>query len=46
MKGQMLGSRSLEDDIRLAHSVHASSLQSEVSGGNAVELLPVRPDSA
>lgn len=32
MKGQMLGSRSLEDDIRLAHSVYASSLQSEVSG--------------
>lgn len=32
MKGQMLGSRSLEDDISLAHSVYASSLQSEVSG--------------
>ncbi|XP_036919787.1 nebulin-related-anchoring protein isoform X6 [Sturnira hondurensis] len=31
MKGQMLGSRSLEDDISLAHSVHASSLQSEVN---------------
>lgn len=32
MKGQMLGSRSLEDDISLAHSVYASSLQSQVSG--------------
>lgn len=31
MKGQMLGSRSLEDDISLAHSVYANSLQSEVS---------------
>nr|XP_005602281.2 nebulin-related-anchoring protein isoform X6 [Equus caballus] len=31
MKGQMLGSRSLEDDISLAHSVYASSLQSEVN---------------
>nr|XP_031538458.1 nebulin-related-anchoring protein isoform X8 [Vicugna pacos] len=31
MKGQMLGSRSLEDDISLAHSVHASSLQSQVN---------------
>ncbi|XP_045047450.2 nebulin-related-anchoring protein isoform X5 [Desmodus rotundus] len=31
MKGQMLGSRSLEDDISLSHSVHASSLQSEVN---------------
>lgn len=32
MKGQMLGSRSLEDDLSLAHSVHATSLQSDVSG--------------
>ncbi|XP_073096491.1 nebulin-related-anchoring protein isoform X8 [Manis javanica] len=31
MKGQMLGSRSLEDDVSLAHSVYASSLQSEVN---------------
>uniref|UniRef100_A0A8D0NIY8 Nebulin-related-anchoring protein n=1 Tax=Sus scrofa TaxID=9823 RepID=A0A8D0NIY8_PIG len=31
MKGQMLGSRSLEDDISLAHSVYASSLQSQVN---------------
>ncbi|XP_014641236.1 PREDICTED: nebulin-related-anchoring protein isoform X10 [Ceratotherium simum simum] len=31
MKGQMLGSRSLEDDISLAHSVYASALQSEVN---------------
>ncbi|XP_037352930.1 nebulin-related-anchoring protein isoform X1 [Talpa occidentalis] len=31
MKGQMLGSRSLEDDISLAHSVYANSLQSEVN---------------
>ncbi|XP_008049334.1 nebulin-related-anchoring protein isoform X2 [Carlito syrichta] len=31
MKGQMLGSRSLEDDISLAHSVHATSLQSDVN---------------
>nr|XP_058910805.1 nebulin-related-anchoring protein isoform X7 [Kogia breviceps] len=29
MKGQMLGSRSLEDDISLARSVYASSLQSQ-----------------
>ncbi|XP_058400016.1 nebulin-related-anchoring protein isoform X3 [Diceros bicornis minor] len=31
MKGQMLGSRSLEDDISLAHSVYANALQSEVN---------------
>ncbi|XP_076982191.1 nebulin-related-anchoring protein isoform X3 [Tamandua tetradactyla] len=31
MKGQMLGSRSLEDDISLAHSVYAASLQSDVN---------------
>ncbi|XP_045425328.1 nebulin-related-anchoring protein isoform X1 [Lemur catta] len=31
MKGQMLGSRSLEGDISLAHSVHATSLQSDVN---------------
>uniref|UniRef100_A0A2K6L1M7 Nebulin-related-anchoring protein n=1 Tax=Rhinopithecus bieti TaxID=61621 RepID=A0A2K6L1M7_RHIBE len=31
MKGQMLGSRSLEDDISLAHSVYATSLQSDVN---------------
>ncbi|XP_006880228.1 PREDICTED: nebulin-related-anchoring protein [Elephantulus edwardii] len=31
MKGQMLGSRSLEDDISLAHSVRATSLQSDVN---------------
>uniref|UniRef100_A0A8C6BYF7 Nebulin related anchoring protein n=1 Tax=Monodon monoceros TaxID=40151 RepID=A0A8C6BYF7_MONMO len=31
MKGQMLSSRSLEDDISLAHSVYASSLQSQVN---------------
>uniref|UniRef100_A0A8C6IHT4 Nebulin-related-anchoring protein n=1 Tax=Mus spicilegus TaxID=10103 RepID=A0A8C6IHT4_MUSSI len=31
MKGQMLGSRSLEDDLSLAHSVHATSLQSDVN---------------
>ncbi|XP_057386405.1 nebulin-related-anchoring protein isoform X8 [Balaenoptera acutorostrata] len=31
MKGQMLGSRSLEGDISLAHSVYASSLQSQVN---------------
>ncbi|XP_038966046.1 nebulin-related-anchoring protein isoform X4 [Rattus norvegicus] len=29
MKGQLLGSRSLEDDLSLAHSVHATSLQSD-----------------
>jgi hypothetical protein len=28
----MLGSRGLEDDLSLAHSVHATSLQSDVSG--------------
>lgn len=32
MKGQMLGSRSLEDDLSLAHSAYANSLQSQVSG--------------
>uniref|UniRef100_A0A8C4M4Z7 Nebulin-related-anchoring protein n=1 Tax=Equus asinus TaxID=9793 RepID=A0A8C4M4Z7_EQUAS len=37
MKGQMLGSRSLEDDISLAHSVYASSLQSEVNYKKAFE---------
>uniref|UniRef100_A0A8C0WQG4 Nebulin-related-anchoring protein n=1 Tax=Castor canadensis TaxID=51338 RepID=A0A8C0WQG4_CASCN len=31
MKGQMLGSRGLEDDLSLAHSVHATSLQSDVN---------------
>ncbi|XP_044521529.1 nebulin-related-anchoring protein [Gracilinanus agilis] len=31
MKGQMLGSRSLEDDISLSHSVHATSVQSDVN---------------
>ncbi|XP_054975530.1 nebulin-related-anchoring protein isoform X2 [Sorex araneus] len=31
MKGQMLGSKSLEDDLSLAHSVHANALQSEVN---------------
>lgn len=40
MKGQMLGSRSLEDDISLAHSVHASSLQSEVSGSTGHGAAP------
>lgn len=34
MKGHMLGSRSLEGDLSLAHSVHATSLQSDVSGGS------------
>lgn len=40
MKGQMLGSRSLEDDISLAHSVYASSLQSEVSGRKMPQSRP------
>jgi len=31
MKGQMIGSCGLDGDIRIAHSVHASSLQSDVS---------------
>ncbi|XP_007939799.1 nebulin-related-anchoring protein [Orycteropus afer afer] len=31
MKGQMLGSRSLEDDISLAHAVDATLLQSDVN---------------
>ncbi|XP_069844147.1 nebulin-related-anchoring protein isoform X2 [Dipodomys merriami] len=31
LKGQMLGSRSLEDDLSLVHSVHATSLQSNVN---------------
>uniref|UniRef100_A0A8V0Z2H5 Nebulin related anchoring protein n=1 Tax=Gallus gallus TaxID=9031 RepID=A0A8V0Z2H5_CHICK len=30
MKGQMIGSCGLDGDIRIAHSVHASSLQSDV----------------
>ncbi|XP_052533620.1 nebulin-related-anchoring protein isoform X3 [Tympanuchus pallidicinctus] len=30
MKGQMIGSYGLDGDIRIAHSVHASSLQSDV----------------
>ncbi|XP_026918923.2 nebulin-related-anchoring protein isoform X8 [Acinonyx jubatus] len=38
MKGQMLGSRSLEDDISLAHSVYANSLQSEVNYKKGFEL--------
>ncbi|XP_042764863.1 nebulin-related-anchoring protein isoform X6 [Panthera leo] len=39
MKGQMLGSRSLEDDISLAHSVYANSLQSEVNYKKGFELF-------
>lgn len=31
MKGQMVGSCGLDGDIHIAHSVHASSLQSDVS---------------
>jgi len=31
MKGQMIGSRGLDGDIHIAHSVHAASLQSGVS---------------
>lgn len=31
MKGQMVGSCGLDGDIRMAHSVHATSLQSDVS---------------
>ncbi|XP_030896218.1 nebulin-related-anchoring protein isoform X13 [Leptonychotes weddellii] len=38
MKGQMLGSRSLEDDLSLAHSVYANSLQSEVNYKKGFEL--------
>nr|XP_006135035.1 nebulin-related-anchoring protein isoform X1 [Pelodiscus sinensis] len=30
MKGQMVGSRGLEDDLNIAHSVHAALLQSDV----------------
>lgn len=43
MKGQMLGSRSLEDDLSLAHSVYANSLQSEVSGRKCVGAGPSPP---
>uniref|UniRef100_A0A673TAQ6 Nebulin-related-anchoring protein n=1 Tax=Suricata suricatta TaxID=37032 RepID=A0A673TAQ6_SURSU len=42
MKGQMLGSRSLEDDISLAHSVYANSLQSEVNYKKGFELSKAR----
>ncbi|XP_032735445.1 nebulin-related-anchoring protein isoform X7 [Lontra canadensis] len=38
MKGQMLGSRSLEDDLSLAHSVYVNSLQSEVNYKKGFEL--------
>lgn len=31
MKGQMVGSYGLDGDIHIAHSVHAASLQSDVS---------------
>lgn len=31
MKGQMAGSCGLDGDIHIAHSVHATSLQSDVS---------------
>ncbi|CAO2585902.1 Nebulin-related-anchoring protein [Lemmus lemmus] len=37
MKGQMLGSRSLEDDLSLVHAVHATSLQSGVNYKKAFE---------
>ncbi|KAH0506999.1 Nebulin-related-anchoring protein [Microtus ochrogaster] len=37
MKGQMLGSRGLEDDLSLAHAVHATSLQSGVNYKKAFE---------
>ncbi|XP_045659133.1 nebulin-related-anchoring protein isoform X8 [Ursus americanus] len=42
MKGQMLGSRSLEDDLSLAHSVYANSLQSEVNYKKGFELSKAR----
>ncbi|XP_059029116.1 nebulin-related-anchoring protein isoform X1 [Mustela lutreola] len=38
MKGQMLGSRSLEDDLSLAHSAYANSLQSQVNYKKGFEL--------
>lgn len=31
MRGQMVGSYGLDGDIHIAHSVHAASLQSDVS---------------
>lgn len=34
----MLGSRGLEDDLSLSHAVHATSLQSGVSGRRRREL--------
>ncbi|XP_027262734.1 nebulin-related-anchoring protein isoform X9 [Cricetulus griseus] len=37
MKGQMLGSRGLEDDLSLSHAVHATSLQSGVNYKKAFE---------
>uniref|UniRef100_A0A8C8T088 Nebulin-related-anchoring protein n=1 Tax=Peromyscus maniculatus bairdii TaxID=230844 RepID=A0A8C8T088_PERMB len=37
MKGQMLGSRGLKDDLSLAHAVHATSLQSGVNYKKAFE---------
>lgn len=46
MKGQMLGSRSLEDDISLAHSVYASSLQSEVSARACNRAALAAPQNA
>ncbi|XP_028730968.2 nebulin-related-anchoring protein isoform X4 [Peromyscus leucopus] len=37
MKGQMLGSRGLKDDLSLTHAVHATSLQSGVNYKKAFE---------
>lgn len=39
MKGQMVGSCGLDGDIRIAHSVHATSLQSDVSTRKKIELV-------
>lgn len=49
MKGQMVGSCGLDGDIHIAHSVHASSLQSDVStrrcGCFGIDLLTVPSSS-
>ncbi|XP_064320256.1 nebulin-related-anchoring protein isoform X2 [Phalacrocorax carbo] len=38
MKGQMIGSRGLDGDIHIAHSVHAASLQSDVKYKQGFEV--------
>lgn len=37
-KGKMIGLRGLQDDISIAHSVHASKLQSDVGHPQEIQV--------